>query len=129
VVGQNFGCGSSREHAAWALAGFGIQAVIASSFADIHRQNELNNFVIPVTVSEDFLAELFRRIAQDPATEVEIDLPHATVKILGSDRQEHFPIGRFKQYCLVHGLDDLDFLLENQSKTEAWEKQHGTPRP
>ena len=99
VAGKNFGCGSSREHAAWAIAGYGIQAVISSSFADIHKQNELNNFIIPVTVSEKFLTELFSRIENNPATEVEINLPEATVAICGTSFKENFPIGSFKKYC------------------------------
>lgn len=124
VAGKNFGCGSSREHAAWAIAGYGIQAVISGSFADIHKQNELNNFIIPITVSEEFLAELFRRIENDPATEVEINLPEATVAICGTDYKENFPIGSFKKYCLANALDDIDFLLENQNKTEVWESKN-----
>ena len=124
VAGKNFGCGSSREHAAWAIAGYGFCAVISSSFADIHKQNELNNFVIPVTVSEKFLAELFESIASDPAVEVEINLPEATVEICGKKLKEHFPISDFKKYCLANGLDDIDFLLENQNKTEVWESNY-----
>ena len=93
-----------------------------SLFADIHKQNELNNFVIPVTVSEEFLAELFKAIANDPATEVEIDLPEATVEICGREFKERFPISNFKKYCLANGLDDIDFLLENRDKTEKWEQ-------
>lgn len=122
VAGKNFGCGSSREHAAWAIAGYGFCAVISSSFADIHKQNELNNFVIPVTVSEAFLAELFKLIAADPATEVEINLPEATVAICGTGLKESFPISNFKKYCLANGLDDIDFLLENRDKTKNWEQ-------
>lgn len=124
VAGNNFGCGSSREHAAWAIAGYGFKAVISSSFADIHKQNELNNFVIPVTVSTSFLEELFRRIESNPATEVEINLPQATVEICGTQYKEEFPISGFKKYCLANGLDDIDFLLENREKIEAWEQNN-----
>ena len=124
VVGGNFGCGSSREHAAWALAGYGFKAVISSGFADIHRQNDLNNFVIPVTVSPAFLEKLFRCIEKDPATEVEINLPQAAVAICGTPFKERFPISEYKKYCLENGLDDIDFLLENQKKTEEWEMQN-----
>ena len=124
VAGKNFGCGSSREHAAWAIAGYGFCAVISSSFADIHKQNELNNFVIPVTVSEAFLAELFKNIENDPGVEVEIDLPEATVEICGTKFKESFPISNFKKYCLANGLDDIDFLLKNQDKTEVWESKN-----
>lgn len=122
VAGKNFGCGSSREHAAWAIAGYGFCAVISSAFADIHKQNELNNFVIPITVSEEFLAELFRRIAENPAAEVEVNLPQATVEICGTKYKESFSISSFKKYCLANGLDDIDFLLENRNKTEQWEQ-------
>ncbi len=124
VAGKNFGCGSSREHAAWAIAGYGFCAVISSSFADIHKQNELNNFVIPVTVSETFLAELFKCIENNPTAEVEINLPEATVEICETGFKESFPISNFKKYCLANGLDDIDFLLKNQDKTENWESKN-----
>ena len=122
VAGKNFGSGSSREHAAWAIAGYGIRAVIASSFADIHRLNELNNFVLPVQVSEDFLAELHASIAGNPSVEVEIDLPAEKVTNLATGRSEHFPIGEYKKYCLENALDDIDFLLSNKSKIEQFER-------
>lgn len=121
VAGKNFGCGSSREHAAWALAGYGFRAVISSFFADIHRQNELNNFVLPVTVSEAFLAELFRSIAADPSTRVRIDVPAQTVCNCATGRTETFPLDAYKKYCLTHALDDIDFLLEQRAKIEAYE--------
>ena len=122
VAGKNFGSGSSREHAAWAIAGYGFRVVISSFFADIHKNNELNNFVLPVTVSEPFLKELFDSIRRDPKTEVEVDLPRQTVtnKLTGSS--EHFDINGYKKHCLMNGLDDIDFLVENQSKTVEWEK-------
>lgn len=122
VAGRNFGSGSSREHAAWAIAGYGFKAVIASSFADIHRLNELNNFVIPVKVSEDFLAELHGCIAADPSAEVCVDLPAGTVTNLTSGRSERFGIGEYKKYCLMNALDDIDFLLGNVDKIENFEK-------
>ena len=125
VAGKNFGSGSSREHAAWAIAGYGLRVVISSFFADIHKNNELNNFVLPVQVSEDFLQELFASIGADPKTEVKIDLPQQTVTNLSTGRSEHFDINGYKKHCLMNGLDDIDFLVANQNKTEEWEK-HGT---
>ena len=92
VAGKNFGSGSSREHAAWAIAGYGFRVVISSFFADIHKNNELNNFVLPVVVSEDFLAELFATIQKNPQTEVKVDLPNQTVTNLSTGRSEYFDI-------------------------------------
>ena len=124
VAGKNFGCGSSREHAAWAIADYGFRAVISSFFADIHKNNELNNFVLPVTVSESFLERLFKSIEEDNATEVEIDLPEQTVTNLKTGESEKFEINGYKKHCLIEGMDDIDFLLANQDKTEMWEKQN-----
>ena len=122
VAGKNFGSGSSREHAAWAIAGYGFRVVISSFFADIHRNNELNNFVLPVTVSEKFLAELFDCIKANPKTEVKVDVPAQTVTNLATGASEHFDLNGYKKYCLMNGLDDIDFLLESKDKIEAWEK-------
>ena len=122
VAGKNFGSGSSREHAAWAIAGYGFRVVISSFFADIHKNNELNNFVLPVVVSEDFLNELFASIAADPKTEVEVNLPQQTVTNKATGRSEHFDINGYKKHCLMQGLDDIDFLVQNKDKTEAWEQ-------
>lgn len=122
VAGKNFGSGSSREHAAWAIAGYGFRVVISSFFADIHKNNELNNFVLPVVVTEPFLNELFASIAQNPKMEVEVDLPNQTVTNKATGRSEHFEINGYKKHCLMNGLDDIDFLVENKDKTEAWEK-------
>lgn len=124
VAGKNFGCGSSREHAAWAIAGYGFRVVISSFFADIHKQNELNNFVLPVVVSEDFLQQLFKSIAQDPHTQVRVDLPNQTVTNIATNQTEHFDINGYKKYCLERGLDDIDFLVANKDKIEAYETQH-----
>lgn len=121
VAGKNFGSGSSREHAAWAIAGYGFRAVIASSFADIHKNNELNNFVLPVEVPEDFLADLHACIAADPSTKVRIDLPAETVTNLSNGASCHFPIMPYKKYCLVNALDDIDYMLTNKSKIEEYE--------
>ena len=124
VVGKNFGSGSSREHAAWAIAGYGFRVVISSFFADIHKNNELNNFVLPVVVSEAFLQELFDSIAKDHKMEVEVNLPLQTVTNKTTGRSEHFDINGYKKHCLMNGLDDIDFLVANQEKTEAWEQQN-----
>ena len=121
VAGKNFGSGSSREHAAWAIAGYGFRVVISSFFADIHKNNELNNFVLPVVVSEAFLAELFQSINADPSTEVKVDVPEQTVTNLATGKSEHFEINGYKKYCLMNALDDIDFLLENKDKIEKWE--------
>lgn len=123
VAGKNFGSGSSREHAAWAIAGYGFRVVISSFFADIHKNNELNNFVLPVQVSDAFLAELFASIQHDPKTEVEVDLPNQTVTNKATGRSEHFDINGYKKHCLMNGLDDIDFLVQNQEKTKQWEQQ------
>lgn len=124
VAGKNFGSGSSREHAAWAIAGYGFRVVISSFFADIHKNNELNNFVLPVVVSEEFLAELFDSIAANPKTEVTVDLPNQTVTNNSTGRSEFFEINGYKKHCLINGLDDIDFLLENKDKIEQWEQQN-----
>ena len=124
VAGKNFGSGSSREHAAWAIAGYGFRVVISSFFADIHKNNELNNFVLPVVVSEDFLAELFDSIKNNPKTEVEVNLPEQTVTNKATGRQETFDINGYKKHCLVNGLDDIDFLIQNKDKIEQWEQQN-----
>ena len=121
VAGKNFGSGSSREHAAWAIAGYGFRVVISSFFADIHKNNELNNFVLPVVVSESFLNELFYSIDNDPQTMVEVNLPEQTVTNCKTGKQEHFDINGYKKHCLINGLDDIDFLLENQDKIIEWE--------
>jgi 3-isopropylmalate/(R)-2-methylmalate dehydratase small subunit len=123
VAGKNFGSGSSREHAAWAIAGYGFRVVISSFFADIHKNNELNNFVLPVQVSEAFLAELFQSIQNNPSTQITVDLPNQTVTNLSTGRQETFEINAYKKHCLMNGLDDIDFLVQNQDKTIAWEQQ------
>ncbi|MCQ2139901.1 MAG: 3-isopropylmalate dehydratase small subunit [Bacteroidales bacterium] len=121
VAGKNFGSGSSREHAAWAIAGYGFRVVISSFFADIHKNNELNNFVLPVVVSEDFLAELFDTISSDPQMKVKVDVPAQTVTNTVTGRSEHFDINGYKKYCLMNALDDIDYLLEQKTKIETFE--------
>ena len=109
VAGKNFGSGSSREHAAWAIAGYGFRVVVSSFFADIHKNNELNNFVLPVEA--------------DPKMEVEVNLPEQTITNKATGKSEHFEINAYKKHCLMNGLDDIDFLLSNKDKIEEWEKK------
>lgn len=122
VAGKNFGSGSSREHAAWAIAGYGFRVVISSFFADIHKNNELNNFVLPVVVSEGFLKELFDTIYANPKAEVEVNLPEQTVTNKVTGNSEKFEINAYKKHCLINGLDDIDFLVENRGLIEEYEK-------
>lgn len=122
VAGKNFGCGSSREHAAWAIADYGFRVVVSSFFADIHKNNELNNFVLPVVVSEDFLSALFESIAANPSTQVTVDLPAQTITNNATGASERFEINGYKKHCLMNGLDDIDFLLSNKQKIEEYEK-------
>lgn len=121
VAGQNWGSGSSREHAAWAIVGYGVRVVIAPSFADIHRNNLLNCFVLPVVVSPDFQKELFATLAANPQAEVLVDVPQQTVTNISTGRSEHFELNGYKKYCLMNGYDDIDFLLNSKDKIEAWE--------
>jgi len=122
VAGKNFGSGSSREHAAWAIAGYGFRAVVSSFFADIFKNNSMNNSLLPVVVSADFLAELFDSLEKKPATTLTIDLPNQTITNNVTHRTESFEINPYKKDCLINGLDDIDYLLGNKSKIEAYEK-------
>lgn len=122
LAGRNFGCGSSREHAAWAIADAGFRVVISSFFADIHRNNELNNFVLPVTVSEPFLAELFATVYADPAAELIVDLEAQTVTNIATGHFEHFDINSYKKECFLEGMDDIDYLLKKKAAIEAFEE-------
>lgn len=121
VAGKNFGCGSSREHAAWAIADYGFKVVVSSFFADIFKGNALNNGLLPVVVSEDFLQELFREITEKN-TEVKVDLANQTITILSSGRSESFEINAYKKTCLINGYDDIDYLLSMKDAIEAYEK-------
>ena len=123
VAGRNFGSGSSREHAAWAIAGYGFKVVISSFFADIHKNNELNNFVLPVVVTPDFLEELFASIEADSATKVRVDVPNQTVTNLATGRSQSFELNAYKKYCLMNALDDIDYLLLQKDKIESYEKR------
>lgn len=123
VAGKNFGSGSSREHAAWAIHDYGFRVVVSSFFADIHRNNELNSFVLPVTVSPEFLSGLFASINANPLTEIEVDLPSQTITNLATGESEHFDINSYKKECLMNGQDDIDYLLARRDVVEAWESK------
>jgi 3-isopropylmalate/(R)-2-methylmalate dehydratase small subunit len=122
VTGKNFGCGSSREHAAWAIKDHGFDVVVSSFFADIFSNNALNNFLLPVTVSESFLATLFLAIDQDPATQIKVDLPAQTITIQATGASEKFDINPYKKECLLNGYDDIDYLLSLKDRIEQYEK-------
>jgi 3-isopropylmalate/(R)-2-methylmalate dehydratase small subunit len=122
VAGKNFGSGSSREHAAWAIHDFGFKAVISSFFADIFKGNSLNNGLLPVQVSEDFYKALISAVEANPQTEVEINLPDQEVTILSTGRKEHFDINSYKKECMINGYDDIDYLLSMKERIEAFEK-------
>lgn len=121
VGGKNFGSGSSREHAAWAIAGYGFRVVVSSFFADIFKNNAMNNGLLPVVISSDFLSELFASIEADPKTTLTVNLPQQTLTNNATGRSEHFDINPYKKDCLVNGLDDIDYLLANKGKIEAYE--------
>ena len=121
VAGNNFGCGSSREHAAWAIVDAGFDVVVSSFFADIFRGNSLNNGLLPVQVSPAFLQETFKVINQDPKAEIEVDLETQTIKIVASGLSEGFEINAYKKTCLINGYDDIDYILSLKDKVEAYE--------
>lgn len=121
VAGKNFGSGSSREHAAWAIAGYGFKAVVSSFFADIFRGNSLNNGVLPVQVSEAFLAGLFKAVDADNTAEVKIDLENQTITNVSTGESESFEINSYKKNCLMNGYDDIDYLLSLSEEIEAYE--------
>lgn len=123
IAGKNFGCGSSREHAAWAIDGAGFRAVVSSFFADIFRNNALNNGLLPVTVSEQMLSEIFAAVKENPATKIKIDLPAQTIEIVGSEHKESFEIAPYKKQCLVNGYDDVDFLVSIREEIKAFEQK------
>ena len=123
VAGKNFGCGSSREHAAWAIEGAGFRAVVSSFFADIFRNNALNNGLLPVVVSEKMLADIFAAIESNPNTELFIDLPAQTIAIAGTESKEQFEIAPYKKECLMNGYDDVDFLVSIRQEIESFENR------
>lgn len=121
VAGKNFGCGSSREHAAWSLVDYGFRVVVSSFFADIFKNNALNNFLLPVQVSEGFLQKIFAEVEKDPHVKLEIDLEKQTIKIVSTNDQEEFEINAYKKECLLNGYDDIDYLLSMKNKIEEYE--------
>lgn len=122
VAGKNFGCGSSREHAAWALGDYGFKVVVSSFFADIFKNNALNNFILPIQVSDDFLQKIFAAVEKDPAAELEINLEEQYIKILASGEKVSFDINAYKKTCLLNGYDDIDYLLSLSNEVAAYEK-------
>lgn len=125
VAGKNFGCGSSREHAAWAIKDYGFDVVVSSFFADIFKNNALNNFCLPVTVSDEFLRELFNAIDNRPSTEIMVDLESQSIHFKGKDVtvKEKFEISPYKKTCLLNGYDDIDYLLSMKEEITAFEKK------
>lgn len=121
VTGKNFGCGSSREHAAWAIKDYGFDVVVSSFFADIFKNNALNNFLLPVVVTEPFAQKILAAITTDPATEVEVDLPTQIIRIVSTGEQESFAINEYKKTCLLNGYDDIDYLLNMRKEIEQFE--------
>ncbi|MBR5863635.1 MAG: 3-isopropylmalate dehydratase small subunit [Alistipes sp.] len=123
IAGKNFGCGSSREHAAWAIEGAGFRAVVSSFFADIFRNNALNNGLLPVTVSEQMLAAIFAAVEANPATELKIDLQAQTIEIVGAEQKESFEIAPYKKQCLMNGYDDVDYLVSIREEIQQFEQK------
>ena len=131
IAGKNFGCGSSREHAAWAIKDYGFDIVVSSFFADIFKNNALNNFLLPVVVSDSFLKEIFIAVESDPSTEIEVNLEDQTIRILKKPDflKEHLPvelfgISSYKKTCLLNGYDDIDYLLSIRNEIETFEHTH-----
>ena len=123
LAGKNFGCGSSREHAAWALADYGFRVVISSFFADIFKSNALNNQLLPIQVDEHLLQTLFAIVQSDPNTEIEIDLEQQTLSIAALNLETHFDINPYKKLCLINGYDDIDYIRSKQSNIEQFERE------
>ena len=121
VAGKNFGSGSSREHAAWAISGYGFRVVVSSFFADIFKGNSLNNGLLPVVVSPEFLAEIFETVTSDPKTTLTVDLQNQKITNNATGKSENFEINAYKKDCLLNGQDDIDYLLSNKTKIEAYE--------
>ena len=121
LAAKNFGCGSSREHAAWAIKDAGFDVVISSFFADIFKNNALNNFILPITVSESFLQQLFDAVEKDVDTEIAVSLPDQTITIPSTGASESFDINSYKKTCLLNGYDDIDFLISIKTDIEAYE--------
>ena len=123
VAGKNFGCGSSREHAAWAIHDYGFKVVVSSFFADIFKNNALNNGLLPVQVSPEFLSVMFKAINENPAVEFTVNLEQQTITINAKQLSEHFEISTYKKHCMIDGLDDIDFLLSKKKTIEQYERE------
>ncbi|HTD93026.1 MAG TPA: 3-isopropylmalate dehydratase small subunit [Chitinophagaceae bacterium] len=121
VAAKNFGCGSSREHAAWAIKDAGFDVVVSSFFADIFKNNSLNNFLLPVTVSDDFLQKIFTAVKKDPSVLLTVDLPGQLISIASTGEKENFEINSYKKTCLLNGYDDIDYLLSMTKEIETFE--------
>ena len=122
LAAKNFGCGSSREHAAWAIKDFGFDVVVSSFFADIFKNNALNNFLLPVTVSPAFLEKLFHAVEKDNSSVIEVDIPSQRITIVATGETESFDINPYKKECLLNGYDDIDYLLSLKDRIEEYEK-------
>jgi 3-isopropylmalate/(R)-2-methylmalate dehydratase small subunit len=123
VGAKNFGCGSSREHAAWAIKDYGFDVVVSSFFADIFKGNALNNFLLPVTVSDVFLQKIFDAVEKDPSTVIDVNLEQQSITISTTGEQENFEISNYKKTCLLNGYDDIDYLLSLKSEIETFENR------
>jgi 3-isopropylmalate/(R)-2-methylmalate dehydratase small subunit len=128
IAGHNFGCGSSREHAAWALSDYGFKVIVSSFFADIFKGNALNNGVLPVQVSPEFLNELLSAVQKEPNTKIEVNLKEQYIKLATSEDKESFEIDAYKKTCLMNGYDDIDFLLSKKQEIEKFENQRELAR-
>jgi len=123
LAGKNFGCGSSLEHAAWAIHVYGFKVVVSSFFADIFKNNALNNGVLPVQVSDVFLADIFKAVENNPMQKLKVDLENQLISIVGTGQSESFAINAYKKHCLLNGLDDIDFLISKKKDIEEFEKR------
>ena len=121
VAGTNFGCGSSREHAAWALTGYGFKVIVSSFFADIFKGNALNNGLLPVQVSEDFLQALLTEIHKNPESELRVDVQAQIIELIGANLKANFEIDPYKKTCLINGYDDIDYLISKRDAITAFE--------
>jgi len=123
IAGDNFGCGSSREHAAWALVGYGFKVIVSSFFADIFKGNALNNGLLPLQVTPSFLAILMKTVQENPETKIEVDLENQTISLSDTNVHENFDIDPYKKTCMINGYDDIDYLLSKKEMIEAFETQ------
>jgi len=122
IAGRNFGSGSSREHAAWALFDYGFRVIVSSFFADIFRNNALNNSILPIQVSQNYLEKLFTEVRNNPHTKIRVDLENQEITMVKTGKTERFEINQYKKKCLLNGYDDIDYLLSIRNKIETFEK-------